>query len=112
MITAAVRELGFGQAINEAIRQEMRRDPTIVVMGEDVARTTGHVFTHDHNRRVATHFLANRFVNGLAEAELSHGGSGHSRSPLGAGTYTSVKRSAGWGNGLDSAKATASSIFV
>src|SRR5712691_3631823 len=41
MITAAVRELSFGQAINEAIRQEMRRDPTIVVMGEDVAGGAG-----------------------------------------------------------------------
>src|SRR6266576_845197 len=41
MITAAVRELSFGQAINEAIRQEMRRDPTIIVMGEDVAGGAG-----------------------------------------------------------------------
>src|SRR5438445_1509405 len=39
--TAAVRELSFGQAINEAIRQEMRREPTIVVMGEDVAGGAG-----------------------------------------------------------------------
>jgi acetoin:2,6-dichlorophenolindophenol oxidoreductase subunit beta len=41
MITAAARELSFGQAINEAIRQEMRRDPTIIVMGEDVAGGAG-----------------------------------------------------------------------
>lgn len=41
MITTAVRELTFGQAVNEAIRQEMRRDPTIVVMGEDVAGAAG-----------------------------------------------------------------------
>ena len=41
MNTTAVRELSFGQAINEAIRQEMRRDPTIVVMGEDVAGAAG-----------------------------------------------------------------------
>src|SRR5215470_12466498 len=41
MTTTAVRELSFGQAINEAIRQEMRRDPTIVVMGEDVAGAAG-----------------------------------------------------------------------
>jgi acetoin:2,6-dichlorophenolindophenol oxidoreductase subunit beta len=40
-ITAAARELNFGQAINEAIRLEMRRDPTIVVMGEDVAGGAG-----------------------------------------------------------------------
>jgi pyruvate dehydrogenase E1 component beta subunit len=34
---AAVRELTFGQAIKEAIAEEMRRDPRVVLMGEDVA---------------------------------------------------------------------------
>ncbi|MBT3671033.1 MAG: alpha-ketoacid dehydrogenase subunit beta [Chloroflexi bacterium] len=32
-----MRELTFGQAINEAISEEMRRDPTVFVIGEDVA---------------------------------------------------------------------------
>lgn len=41
MTTTAVRELSFGQAVNEAIRQEMRRDPSIIVMGEDVAGAAG-----------------------------------------------------------------------
>lgn len=41
MTITAVRELSFGQAINEAIRQEMRRDPNIIVMGEDVAGAAG-----------------------------------------------------------------------
>ncbi len=40
-VTTAVRELTFSQAINEALRQEMRRDPTIVVLGEDVAGAAG-----------------------------------------------------------------------
>jgi len=35
------RELNFGQAINEALRLEMRRDKTIIVMGEDVAGAAG-----------------------------------------------------------------------
>ncbi|MEY2486505.1 MAG: acetoin:2,6-dichlorophenolindophenol oxidoreductase subunit beta [Verrucomicrobiota bacterium] len=35
------RELNFGQAINEALRMEMRRDPTVIVMGEDVAGAAG-----------------------------------------------------------------------
>jgi pyruvate dehydrogenase E1 component beta subunit len=35
--TATVRQLGFGEAIREAIAEEMRRDPRIVLMGEDVA---------------------------------------------------------------------------
>src|SRR5688500_7374542 len=33
----AVRELSFGEAIKEAIAEEMRRDPKVVLMGEDVA---------------------------------------------------------------------------
>ena len=40
MPTAAaldVRELTFGDAIKEAIAEEMRRDPTVILMGEDVA---------------------------------------------------------------------------
>ena len=34
---AAVRELTFGDAIREALREEMRRDPRVVLFGEDVA---------------------------------------------------------------------------
>jgi pyruvate dehydrogenase E1 component beta subunit len=33
----SVRELTFGEAIKEAIAEEMRRDPKVVLMGEDVA---------------------------------------------------------------------------
>ena len=40
-MTAPVRELTFGQAINEALRLEMRRDPTVIVLGEDVAGAAG-----------------------------------------------------------------------
>src|SRR5689334_23177691 len=32
-----VRELTFGEAIREALAQEMRRDPMVFVIGEDVA---------------------------------------------------------------------------
>jgi acetoin:2,6-dichlorophenolindophenol oxidoreductase subunit beta len=35
------RELTFSQAINNALRLEMRRDPTVIVMGEDVAGAAG-----------------------------------------------------------------------
>jgi pyruvate/2-oxoglutarate/acetoin dehydrogenase E1 component len=34
---ATVREITFAQAINEALAEEMRRDPTVFVIGEDVA---------------------------------------------------------------------------
>jgi pyruvate dehydrogenase E1 component beta subunit len=33
----ATKEIGFGDAIREAIAEEMRRDATVVLMGEDVA---------------------------------------------------------------------------
>src|SRR5262245_4049743 len=43
----AVRELTFGEAIKEAIAEEMRRDSKVVLMGEDVAEagTTFKVLT-------------------------------------------------------------------
>src|SRR5690348_18444102 len=34
---AKVREITFAQAINEALAEELRRDPTVFVIGEDVA---------------------------------------------------------------------------
>jgi pyruvate/2-oxoglutarate/acetoin dehydrogenase E1 component len=34
---AKVRELSFGEAVREALAEEMRRDPTVVLLGEDVA---------------------------------------------------------------------------
>src|SRR5207302_5221012 len=33
----ATREITFGQAVREALAEEMRRDPTVFVIGEDVA---------------------------------------------------------------------------
>ena len=35
------RELAFSQAINEAIRLEMRRDERVIILGEDVAGAAG-----------------------------------------------------------------------
>lgn len=35
------REITYREAINEALRQEMRRDPTVVLLGEDVAGGAG-----------------------------------------------------------------------
>src|SRR5438045_1188902 len=35
------RKISFRQAINEALTQEMERDPTVIVMGEDVAGGCG-----------------------------------------------------------------------
>ena len=33
----AVRQLTYIQAVNEALRQEMERDDSVIVMGEDIA---------------------------------------------------------------------------
>jgi pyruvate dehydrogenase E1 component beta subunit len=40
---AAARELTLGEAVREAIAEEMRRDPTVFLCGEDVAEA-GHPF--------------------------------------------------------------------
>jgi acetoin:2,6-dichlorophenolindophenol oxidoreductase subunit beta len=40
---AATRTLTFGQAINEALAEELRRDPSVFILGEDVAEA-GHPF--------------------------------------------------------------------
>ncbi|MBI2305119.1 MAG: alpha-ketoacid dehydrogenase subunit beta [Chloroflexi bacterium] len=37
----AQRRLTYIQAVNEALRQEMRRDPSIILMGEDIAGGAG-----------------------------------------------------------------------
>src|ERR1700680_1378769 len=39
--TSEVRTLTLNQAINEAIRLEMRRDPNVIIIGEDVAGGAG-----------------------------------------------------------------------
>ena len=33
----SVRQISFIQAVNEALRQELLRDPSVIVMGEDIA---------------------------------------------------------------------------
>ena len=35
------RKISYQQAINEALAQEMRRDPSVFIMGEDVAGGAG-----------------------------------------------------------------------
>jgi pyruvate dehydrogenase E1 component beta subunit len=37
----AVRELTMSEALNEALREEMTRDPSVLVIGEDIARHGG-----------------------------------------------------------------------
>jgi pyruvate dehydrogenase E1 component beta subunit len=37
VIGGSAREITFAQAINEALAEEMRRDPTVFILGEDVA---------------------------------------------------------------------------
>jgi acetoin:2,6-dichlorophenolindophenol oxidoreductase subunit beta len=43
MVTTATRTISFREALNEALRLEMRRDPTVIIMGEDIA---GGAATH------------------------------------------------------------------
>ena len=39
----AERELTYGEAVKEAIAEEMRRDPSVFIIGEDIAEA-GHPF--------------------------------------------------------------------
>src|SRR3989442_6439435 len=39
----AVREMTYGEAVREALAEEMRRDPRVFIIGEDVAEA-GHPF--------------------------------------------------------------------
>src|SRR3989442_8342703 len=41
IMAVAIRQLTYAQAINEAMRLEMRRDPRIILMREDVAGGPG-----------------------------------------------------------------------
>ena len=42
MTTASqTRQLSYIQAVNEALRQEMERDPSVIIMGEDIAGGAG-----------------------------------------------------------------------
>src|SRR3954454_14856059 len=42
-VAVGARELTIAQAVNEALAEEMRRDPTVFLIGEDVAEA-GHPF--------------------------------------------------------------------
>src|SRR3982751_5418767 len=42
-VVIGARELTFGQAVNQALAEELRRDPTVFLIGEDVAEA-GHPF--------------------------------------------------------------------
>ena len=41
MTTATDRQLRYREAINEALMQEMERDPDIIIMGEEIAGGAG-----------------------------------------------------------------------
>jgi pyruvate dehydrogenase E1 component beta subunit len=43
VVEVGTRELTFSQAVNEALAEELRRDPTVFLIGEDVAEA-GHPF--------------------------------------------------------------------
>ena len=40
-MATTVRELNYTQAVNEALRQEMRRDPNTIIIGEDISGAGG-----------------------------------------------------------------------
>ena len=41
MVSTPVRALTYAQAVNESFHQEFERDPSVILMGEDVAGGAG-----------------------------------------------------------------------
>ena len=41
MVSTSVRALTYAQAVNEAFHQEFERDPSVILMGEDIAGGAG-----------------------------------------------------------------------
>ena len=72
------RTLTYAQALNEALREEMRRDPAVMLMGEDIGGV-------GRRRRVRRHPRAARRVRRRAGARHAHlGGRVHRASAVGA----------------------------
>jgi pyruvate dehydrogenase E1 component beta subunit len=67
-----MREIRYYEAINEALAEEMRRDPDVFVMGEDVGlfggtfRVTEHLMAEFNTRRVRDTPIAEAGIVGLA----------------------------------------------
>ena len=43
-----MREITLSQAVNEALAEEMRRDPSVFILGEDVAEEAQREARADH----------------------------------------------------------------
>lgn len=69
---ASTRELSYAEAIREGLRQEMRRDPTVFVLGEDVGTyggafgVTGDLIKEFGNERVRDTPISEEAIAGLA----------------------------------------------
>jgi pyruvate dehydrogenase E1 component beta subunit len=67
-----MREIRFQQALGEALAEEMRRDPDVFLMGEDVGlfggtfRVTEHLLAEFGTRRVRDTPIAEAGIVGLA----------------------------------------------
>lgn len=74
-----MRKLTFGQAINEAIRNEMKRDPNVFVMGEDVGilggafGVTAGLYDEFGEERVRDTPITEQQIAGMAAGAASTG---------------------------------------
>ena len=73
------RKLSMKDAINEAIDQEMRRDPTVIVMGEDIVGGTG---SPGELRPVHSRSIRRRRSAGASSGKARQGGTGAQTSRL------------------------------
>ena len=66
-----MREIAFRQALREAMQEEMRRDPMVFLMGEEVAQYNGAykvsqgMLDEFGPKRVIDSIHSNRFILGI-----------------------------------------------
>jgi pyruvate dehydrogenase E1 component beta subunit len=82
----ATRRISYREALNEALVQEMERDPTVIVMGEDVAGGTGGAGEEDAWGGVfgVTKGLYHKFPGRVLDTPISE--SGYIGAAVGAAT--------------------------
>src|SRR5207248_100238 len=58
----SMREITYRQALNEALAEELERDPNVFLMGEEVAENIG---SHRLTQLLRQQYVPNRIVNWL-----------------------------------------------
>ena len=89
-MSATEREISFGRALNEALREEMQRDSRVFVLGEDVGRLGGLFKVTDG---LLQEFGSDRVIDTpISEAAIAGAGLGARFGRIAPGNRVSVRR--------------------